>query len=425
MTNFWIVAKHTFISKLKTKSFLISTGIMIAIVLVLSNLTTIIDLFNSKEGTTIAVVDSTGAYAKDFEAQLKIMDETLKVQIFKEKDEAIQKAKHEEFEGVLMISDSEAELPTGMYQSDKIADERMSNLIHTALTEVKKQKFTTQMNLTKEQLQELYAPAQFKVMPLSEGGKTESGATIKTASELNAARGLVYVMLFVIYFIVLGYAGMIASEIASEKTSRVMEILVSSISPVKQMFAKILGIACLSLVQMGTFLLVGYFSVQKLIGNESNNDFLQVFGFDGLQVSTVIYAVIFAMLGYLFYATMAAFLGSLVSRVEDIQPMITPMTMLVVIAFIISVFGLANPDTTFIQICSFIPPFTPLIMFLRVGMLDVPVWEIVLSLGLLIASIALLAIIGAKIYRGGVLMYGKGTSLKDLKQALALGKKEN
>ena len=176
---------------------------------------------------------------------------------------------------------------------------------------------------------------------------------------------------------------------------------------------------------MGAFLLVGYFSIRNLIGKQDEIDFLQFFGFDGMKLSTIVYAVIFALLGYLFYAVMAAFLGSLVSRVEDIQPMITPMTMLVVVAFVISMFGLGNPDTILIQICSFIPPFTPLIMFLRVGMLDVPFWEVGLSLILLLASIILLAVLGAKIYRGGVLMYGKGTSLKDLKHALTLGKKES
>lgn len=416
MSNFWIVTKHTFLTKLKTKSFLISTGIMLAIVLVLSNLTSIIEVFNQDETSKIAVVDTTGQYIQDFKQQLKTRDSSMRVQEFSDEKQALKSVKAEQTDGFLTISASAKGMPVGVYQSNHISNEQMSNLLMSALTDVKNQKYTEGLKLTSAQVEELYTPVEFQVIALGENAKS--------ASELNAARGLVYVMLFVIYFVVIGYAGMIASEVASEKTSRVMEILVSSISPVKQMFAKILGIACLSLVQMGAFLLVGYFSVQKLITDAKKNSFLQVFGFEGIEASTVIYGVVFALLGYIFYATMAAFLGSLVSRVEDIQPMITPMTMLVVIAFMISMFGLTNPDTTFIQICSFIPPFTPLIMFLRVGMLDVPMWEIFVSLGLLAGSIVLLAVYGAKVYRGGVLMYGKGTSLKDLKQALTLGKKE-
>ena len=417
MRNFWIVTKHTFLTKLKTKSFLISTGIMIVIVLILANLNTVIDMFNQEKQRTVAVIDTTGEYIDLFENQLMQTDNSFMIVKDANELEAIEKVKSGEWEGVLTITIQGSGIPEAVYRSMKISDESTIRLLQSTLTEVKNQKFTEAIQLDAMQIAELYTPAAFKVVSLEENAKS--------ASELNAARGLVYVMLFVIYFIVIGYAGMIASEVASEKTSRVMEILVSSISPVKQMFAKILGIACLSFVQMGAFLLVGYFSIRNLIGKQDGIDFLQFFGFDGMKLSTIVYAVIFALLGYLFYAVMAAFLGSLVSRVEDIQPMITPMTMLVVVAFVISMFGLGNPDTILIQICSFIPPFTPLIMFLRVGMLDVPFWEVGLSLILLLASIILLAVLGAKIYRGGVLMYGKGTSLKDLKHALTLGKKES
>lgn len=417
MRNFWIVTKHTFLTKLKTKSFLISTGIMIVIVLILANLNTVIDMFNQEKQRTVAVIDTTGEYIDLFENQLMQTDNSFTIVKDANELEAIEKVKSGEWEGVLTITIQGSGIPEAVYRSMKISDESTIRLLQSTLTEVKNQKFTEEIQLDAMQIAELYTPAAFKVVSLEENAKS--------ASELNAARGLVYVMLFVIYFIVIGYAGMIASEVASEKTSRVMEILVSSISPVKQMFAKILGIACLSFVQMGAFLLVGYFSIRNLIGKQDEIDFLQFFGFDGMKLSTIVYAVIFALLGYLFYAVMAAFLGSLVSRVEDIQPMITPMTMLVVVAFVISMFGLGNPDTILIQICSFIPPFTPLIMFLRVGMLDVPFWEVGLSLILLLASIILLAVLGAKIYRGGVLMYGKGTSLKDLKHALTLGKKES
>lgn len=395
---------------------MISTAIMLVIVLLLSNLTSIVGMFGHDEADKIALVDTTGEYAADFEQQLKATGTSMELQLFDNEKYALESVKSGEIDGILTISETAEGMPRGVYQSNHISNESINGVLSSVLTDIKNQKYTESLQLTQQQVGELYTPVSFEVVALEENAKS--------ASELNAARGLVYVMLFVIYFIVIGYAGMIASEVASEKTSRVMEILVSSISPVKQMFAKILGIACLSLVQMGAFLLVGYFSVQKLLQDAGDNSFLQVFGFEGMQTSTIIYGVVFALLGYVFYATMAAFLGSLVSRVEDIQPMITPMTMLVVVAFMISMVGLTNPDTTFIQVCSFIPPFTPLIMFLRVGMLDVPMWETILSLGLLVGSIILLAVYGARVYRGGVLMYGKGTSFKDLKQALVLGRKE-
>src|SRR5699024_2145091 len=148
------------------------------------------------------------------------------------------------------------------------------------------------------------------------------------------------------------------------------------------------------------------------------------FGFSSTSISIYFYAILFFILGYLLYATIAAMLGSLVSRVEDVQQLIFPMIMLVMIAFFIAIFGLGAPEAKFITITSFIPFFTPMIMFLRVGMLDVPIWEIVVSVGLLIGTIILLAILGARIYRGGVLMYGPSRSLKDFRKALMLTKKE-
>jgi ABC-2 type transport system permease protein len=104
--------------------------------------------------------------------------------------------------------------------------------------------------------------------------------------------------------------------------------------------------------------------------------------------------------------------------------MITPMTLLVVAGFMIAMFGLGKPDSPFIVITSYIPFFTPMIMFLRVGMLNIPVWEAVLGISILMATIVFLAVFGARVYRGGVLMYGKSNSFKDIKKALQLTKKE-
>ena len=147
-------------------------------------------------------------------------------------------------------------------------------------------------------------------------------------------------------------------------------------------------------------------------------------GFNEVPVSTIIYAAIFFILGYFLYATLAALLGSLVSRIEDVQQMITPMTLLIVAGFMIAMFGLSAPDTTFVTITSYIPFFTPMLMFMRVGMLNLPVWEPILGILVLVATIMILAIFGAKVYKGGVLMYGKSNSYKDIKKALQLTKKE-
>jgi ABC-2 type transport system permease protein len=320
----------------------------------------------------------------------------------------------EEIVGYLLIQKDKTLGFKGTYKANQISDSAVSNDLLLALTQLKGQITAKELNLTEQQIAQLNTPPAFDTIALQKNAKTEE--------DLNQARGLVYVLLFVIYFGVLMYATMIAMEVATEKTSRVMEILISSVPPVTQMFAKIMGVALLSLTQMILFFGVGYFSIkQNLTGMDEG--FFSFFGFGSTDISTIIYAIIFALLGYFLYATLAACLGSVVSKIEDVQQMISPMTMLVVIAFMIAMFGLGNPSASYITITSFIPFFTPMIMFLRVGMLEVPFWEIAISIAVLILTIVLLGIIGAKIYRGGVLMYGSSKSLKSIKNALQLSKK--
>ena len=136
----------------------------------------------------------------------------------------------------------------------------------------------------------------------------------------------------------------------------------------------------------------------------------------------IVYAVLLFILGYFLYATIAALLGSLVSRLEDVQQMMTPLTLLVMIGFFISMYGLGNPESPFITATSYVPFFTPMILFVRISLLSIPAWEIALGFGVLVAAILLFGIIGARIYKGGVLMYGKSNSLKDMRKALELSK---
>lgn len=415
MNKFWIVLSHTYLSKLKTKSFIISTIIMMALILVLSNLSNLIDKFDSDEQEKVAVIDQTeGGLFDSYKNAVAGVNDDLSIISAQDEKQAEEMVSAEEIVGYLLIQKDKTLGFKGTYKANQISDSAVSNDLLLALTQLKGQITAKELNLTEQQIAQLNTPPAFDTIALQKNAKTEE--------DLNQARGLVYVLLFVIYFGVLMYATMIAMEVATEKTSRVMEILISSVPPVTQMFAKILGVALLSLTQMILFFGVGYFSIkQNLTGMDEG--FFSFFGFGSTDISTIIYAIIFALLGYFLYATLAACLGSVVSKIEDVQQMISPMTMLVVIAFMIAMFGLGNPSASYITITSFIPFFTPMIMFLRVGMLEVPFWEIAISIGVLILTIVLLGIIGAKIYRGGVLMYGSSKSLKSIKNALQLSKK--
>ncbi|MDF2903741.1 MAG: Na+ efflux pump transporter permease [Bacillus sp. (in: firmicutes)] len=414
MNSFFIILVHTFLSKLKTKSFLVTSAFTIVIIIALTNMPKVIDFFNKNDQNKIAVIDETGQLFVPLKQHLKEVNKDLKISEFSgsltEAEKAVKKGT---YKGVLRLSFNEDKLPKATYEAMSITDSSTATELKSYLQQIKVTVAASQINLTPQQLVKLYDPVSFNQVALEKNAKTEQ--------ELNQARGLVYFLLFIIYFSVIMYANMIATEVATEKSSRVMEILISSVSPITQMFAKILGIGLLSLTQLLLSLAVGYFSVKQNL-DELQGGFFDFFGFGEIPVATIIYAVIFFILGYFLYATLAAFLGSLVSRIEDVQQVITPMTLLVVAGFMMAMFGLGQPEATFVKVTSFIPFFTPMLMFLRVGMLNIPIWEAMLGIGILILTIIVLAIFGARVYKGGVLMYGKSTSFKDIKKALQLSK---
>ncbi|RFB18418.1 ABC transporter permease [Bacillus sp. HNG] len=416
MSKFWIILFHTYVSKLKTKSFIITTLITALIIFGLANIQTIIEKFDKDETSHVAVLTESNELYQAYEQTLTPMASDIIIEKMDGTEaEAKERVVAEEITGYLLLTETPDGLPQGIYKAPSITDSEITGQLEQALQQLKVTIATTKAGLSAEQINELYAPVLFEKQALEENAKSEE--------ELNQARGLVYVLLFVIYFAVIMYANMIAMEVATEKSSRVMEILISSVSPIKQMFGKILGIALLSLTQFAVILAVGYGSLKQSMGGMEGG-FFEVFGFGDLPISTFVYAGVFFILGYFLFATLAAFLGSLVSRIEDVQQMITPMTLLIVAAFMIAMFGLTKPESSVITITSFIPFFAPMIMFLRVGMLTLPAWEIALSIGILVLTITVLAIFGARVYRGGVLMYGKSSSYKDIKKALQLTKND-
>ncbi|MGQ9333386.1 ABC transporter permease [Bacillus paralicheniformis] len=420
MNKFWIVLFHTYFSKLKTKSFIISTVITLALVVLVTNLGSIISMFDDGgEGDKIAVIDRSNQLYDTFAQQVKALDtdEALEVEKVDKPEKELEKdVRDENLEGILILDRDKKGVLKGTYKALEIADSTAVSTIEQALSQAKIAVGTAELNVPQEKLSELFTPVKVNSVALKEGAKTEE--------ELQKATGLVYVVLFVIYFSVLTYASMIATEVATEKSSRVMEILISSVPPVQQMFAKLFGVALLGLTQIAALFLVGYLSLQS--SQEKGGDAADMIkGFldiSGVPTATLVYAAIFLMLGYFLYATLAAFLGSVVSRIEDVQQMISPMILLVVAGFVIAMVGLSTPDSTFITVTSFIPFFAPMIMFLRVGVLDIPFWEAALGIGITALTIVILAVIGARVYKGGVLMYTSGGGLKNIKQALRLSK---
>lgn len=419
MREFWIIFKQAYLTKAKTKSFVITTVIMIAAIFLFANVSKIIDTIQNVSGggdseETLQVIDHSGVLIDRLEAQFSGNETGIKVEIANESEQQLtDQVTAGEIDSFITLSLDDSKTIHANYTTMSMMDFSLPSSIQDALQSIQTEMNAAELSLSGEQVQALFTPIQFEQQNVSPSAKSEE--------ELNQARILVYVLMFVIYFAVILYSNMIATEVATEKSSRVMEILISSVSPVKHMFAKVLGIGSLGLTQILVYGLAGFIAF-KTAATEIPGGLTDFFSISDINPTTLVYAVVFFLLGYFLYATLAALLGSLVSRTEDVAQMIMPMTMLIVIAFILAATGLSNPEWGYLQIASYIPFFAPLVMFLRVGMLDLPMWEPLLSIGIMIVTIFILGWFGARVYKGGVLMYGPSRSLKDIKKAIQLGK---
>src|SRR5690606_3308387 len=209
---------------------------------------------------------------------------------------------------------------------------------------------------------------------------------------------------------------LIASEVTAEKSSRVMEVLITSVSPLTSMFGKITGMFLIVIIQ-----LVSYIGIALInINLPHNAEMLADFNIDLsiIDPMVIVFALLYFLLGFFLFATLYAALGSIVSRTEDLGSAIMPMTFISLAGFYIAIFSISTPDSMLVKICSHIPLFSPFVMLLRVGLTDIATWEVFVSLAILLVTIYLAVVLSAKIYRTGVLMYGKRPSMKELRKAM-------
>ena len=224
-----------------------------------------------------------------------------------------------------------------------------------------------------------------------------------------------YIMIFALYMVILLYGQMVATNVATEKSSRAMEVLVTSAKPTSMMFGKVLA-SCIA----GFSQLVLVFGTAILLYNV-NKDALSnplIASIFDIPIELFIYLIVFFVLGFLIYAFMFGAIGSTASKLEDINTSVMPITFLFIIAFMVVVFSMSSGtiDNTAMIVCSYIPFTSPMAMFTRICMSTVAWYEIAISIAILIGSTIGIGVLSAKIYRVGVLLYGTppkiGTILK-------------
>jgi ABC-2 type transport system permease protein len=265
----------------------------------------------------------------------------------------------------------------------------------------------------------------------------EKGNEKETFTEIQFTLGIILAML--VCFFITFFGGQVMQGVSEEKTNRIIEVIISSVKPFQLMMGKIIGVSLVALTQFVMWIvltLVLYLGFSAFLGlsnpemlsqgtvmaqeitsndimsNESVQSILQIV--HSIDFGTIIVCfLIFFILGYLLYATLYAAIGSLVDNNTDSQQFTLPVTVPLMVAIISSFSTVNNPDSSLSVWLSMIPFTSPISMMVRIPF-GVPIWQIVLSVALLAGTFVLMTWIAAKIYRTGILMYGKKLSYKEI-----------
>ncbi len=223
-----------------------------------------------------------------------------------------------------------------------------------------------------------------------------------------------YIMIFALYMVILLYGQMVAMNVATEKSSRAMEVLITSAKPISMMFGKVLASCIAGLVQLGA--VFGSALLFYNVNEEYWGDNMIIDSIFNIPPELLAFMLIFFLLGFLIYAFLYGAVASTVSKLEDINTVVQPITYLFVFGFIVTMISMSNGnvDSTLMTVCSYIPFTSPMAMFTRIAMSTVAWYEITASIAILAASTAAVGVIAAKIYRMGVLMYGNAPKIKDI-----------
>jgi ABC-2 type transport system permease protein len=220
-----------------------------------------------------------------------------------------------------------------------------------------------------------------------------------------------YAMMFLIYFTVVFYGMNVARSVVEEKTSRIFEVLLSTVQPQSLMAGKLLGVGAAGLTQMGIWFLL----VAGIIGTSASAALAQGgLGAFGIHPQQIFFLLAYFLLGFFFYSAIAAAVGASVSSEQEIQQfsivIVAPLTVgMVLISYIVS-----NPTAWPVVLLSLFPPCAPIVMFLRMSSQMPPAWQIALSMVLMIVFIWGAIWIASRIYRVGILMYGKRATLPEM-----------
>ncbi|MGX0910971.1 ABC transporter permease [Staphylococcus caprae] len=399
MNKFWSTFKLTYLSKIKSKAFIIFMSIIVILMIALSNIDKIIDFFDNGPDKVGVVTQNEQIY-KVLKKQSHALDDDATFKKVSEKD-AHKLVKNEKLKKAYIVKqDKHHQLSGTILSKDNVEAEDEQKLTEV-LTSIQSQLVASNLNLSQNELKQLQARSHVdsKVISNKEDSQLNSGE-----QTLNYI--LVYATLMLIFFIVFNYAGQVAMEIATEKTSRVIEMIITSVSPVIHILAKIAGVIAVAFTQVIMIIIMALLCVYAFDLKSLFKEFdIQM---NHLAWQIIIVSILCLIVGILSYVLLAAILGSLATRIEDMNQTLMPLTLLAMIAFYIAIFSIMKPDMLLTKITSFIPFLAPFELLVRAQSSELEIWEIAVSMGISIIVVALLLWIAVKTYKDSVLTFEKG-----------------
>ena len=388
----------------KRKSFIVSTIIILLIIIIGFNIPNIINLFNgdnssSDSGDKLLIVDSTNLFEGALD-NLNAMNLGYEVETTSEAltfDDIKEKINNDEIDEAIIVEQNEGYklryIVKDMTMMEGMPEDLMDG-INTIYTNLQ----ISKLGLTEEQIQSLTPNFEYSIEQTEEQ---------QVSGNVLAIMMLSIVLFYAIYFC----AYQVSSSITTEKTSKIMETLVTSTSPRTIVLGKTIGIGLVGLIQVCLFVAVALISAKLFLEPgllESVLDMSQMTPY--LAIITIIYFI----LGYFTYALLYALTGSTVSKPEDIQSANTPVAILAVIGFYLSYFTMMNPTSDLNTFAALFPISSPFCMPFRIMMGIASGTEVAISIAILVVTILIIAKVAIKIYSNAILNYGTKMTFKDM-----------
>ncbi len=237
---------------------------------------------------------------------------------------------------------------------------------------------------------------------------TDKGAEKRGGFDFVFMSSFLFIMM--LYMTILMWGVAVQRSIIEEKNNRVIEVLLSSLRPEDLLFGKIFGVGAVGLTQYAIWGIFG--TIMTAYGLTMGGPVAELAG--NLSFATLGFFILYYVLGFLFYATMFAGIGSVCNTDQEAQQMQTPVVLCLVFTILLPMMVIQRPDSPFATVISLIPLFTPIVMFMRINVLMPPVWQIALSLVLMVLAIRFSGMLAARIFRTGILMYGKKPDAREI-----------